>query len=71
MIRKVGSEYFVFNESGEKKLSRGYSSKEQAKKRLGQIEYFKHQYDEGELVNDSGQAVTSDTEFMKVINNGY
>lgn len=41
MVRKEGSEYFVFNKEGTKKLSRGYPSKEEAEKRLGQIEYFK------------------------------
>lgn len=71
MVKQVGSEWFVFNKSGEKKLSRGYSSKEQATKRLQQIEYFKHQYDKGELVDNAGQAVTTDAGFMKVINNDY
>jgi hypothetical protein len=46
MIRKEGSEYFVYNKTGEKKLSKGYESKAAAEKRLGQIEFFKHQGDE-------------------------
>lgn len=66
MVRKEGSEYFVYNKTGEKKLSRGYPSKAEAEKRLGQIEYFKHQYDSGELLDDAGCAVTSDAEFKRV-----
>jgi len=41
MIRKVSGGYVVYSESG-KKLSRVYKTKAQAKKRLQQIEYFKH-----------------------------
>lgn len=40
MIKKENGEWFVFSESG-KKLSHGYKTKDGAKKRLGQIEYFK------------------------------
>lgn len=47
MIKKEGSEYFVYNHTGKKKLSKGYSSKKEAEKRLGEIEYFKHKGDEG------------------------
>lgn len=68
-VKKIGSEYFVFNEEGTKKLSKGYPSEKQANKRLQQIEYFKHQYDKGELVDDIGQAVTSEKDLMRMINN--
>ena len=47
MIKKEGSEYYVYNHTGEKKLSKGYSTEQEAQKRLGQIEYFKHEGDEG------------------------
>ena len=50
MIKKEGSEYFVFNKTGEKKLSKGYESKEAAEKRLGQIEYFKHEGDSADSI---------------------
>jgi hypothetical protein len=40
MIKKSGSGYQVVSEKG-KNLGK-YKSKAQAKKRLGQIEYFKH-----------------------------
>lgn len=41
MIRKVGSKYYVYSEKG-KRLSRGYTSRKAAVKRLRQIEFFKH-----------------------------
>ena len=41
MIKKVSGGYKVFSEKG-KALSRVYKNKEEAQKRLGQIEYFKH-----------------------------
>lgn len=41
MIRKTKSGYVVVSHTG-KKLSRSYKSKEAAKKRLAQVEYFKH-----------------------------
>lgn len=40
MIRKVSGGYKVYSEKG-KPLSKTYSTKQQAQKRLGQIEYFK------------------------------
>jgi hypothetical protein len=40
MIRKVGDKYVVYSEKG-KRLSKPMS-KEKAKKRLRQIEFFKH-----------------------------
>lgn len=40
MIKKVEGGYKVYSEKG-KPLSRVYSTKEQAQKRLDQIEYFK------------------------------
>ena len=68
MIKKEGSEYFVYNHTGEKKLSEGYRTKEEAEKRLGQIEYFKHEddvnervmleWEEGKLKTPEGEVVT-------------
>ena len=40
MIRKIGSKYVVIAESGRKMGS--YNTKKEAKKRLQQIEFFKH-----------------------------
>ena len=40
-IRKEGSKYVIRSEKTGKKLG-SYSTKEEAQKRLGQIEYFKH-----------------------------
>lgn len=72
MIRKEGSEYFVYNHNGTKKLSKGYGSKKEAEKRLQQIEYFKYndadekivkrimkEFEEGKLRSGSGELVTS------------
>lgn len=47
MIKKFGSTYKVLSESKDKNgkrknLGSGYKSKAEAKKRLQQIEYFKH-----------------------------
>ncbi len=50
-IQKVGSEYVIFSEKG-KRLGR-YKSKDQARKRLQQIEYFKHQDQRAVLVPDT------------------
>jgi hypothetical protein len=50
-IEKIGSEYVIFSEKG-KRLGR-YKSKDQAKKRLQQIEYFKHQDQRAVLVPDT------------------
>lgn len=41
MIRKVSGGYKVYSEKG-KPISKTYSTKEQAQKRLSQIEYFKY-----------------------------
>jgi len=41
MIKKVGSKYEVVSEKSDKRLSKP-TSKKKAKKRLQQIEYFKH-----------------------------
>ena len=41
MIKKINGVYYVFNHDGTKKLSKGYSSKGEAEKRLGEIEFFK------------------------------
>lgn len=40
MVKKTNSGYAVYSESG-KRLSRAYPTKQQAQKRLAQIEYFK------------------------------
>jgi len=40
VVRKEGGKWFVYSEEG-KRISKGYSSKEEADKRLQQIEYFK------------------------------
>lgn len=73
-VLKEGSEGFVFNEAGTKKLSKGYPSEEEAVKRLGQIEYFKHndasaqeekfakvmrEFEAGTLKSGGGETVTS------------
>lgn len=42
VIRKVGSQYCIFTKDGSKKLG-CYKTREQALKRLRQIEFFKHQ----------------------------
>jgi hypothetical protein len=41
MIRKIGNEYKVLSHDGKKVLGT-YSTEEEAKKRLQQIELFKH-----------------------------
>lgn len=40
MIKKIGSEYFIFNKTGSKRLSKGYSSRKKSLVRLREIEYF-------------------------------
>lgn len=40
MIRKEGSKFIILNKDGTKKLGE-YASKEEAEKRLKQIEFFK------------------------------
>lgn len=42
MIKREGGKYYVYDDSGTKKLSRGYATKKQAEARLRQIEMFKH-----------------------------
>lgn len=46
VIRKTSKGYVVFSESG-KKLSKAYQNREDAEKRLKQIEMFKHMKDSG------------------------
>lgn len=41
MIKRIGGKYYVYNEDGTKKLSKGYSKKSDAVNRLVQIEHFK------------------------------
>ena len=41
MIRKVSGGYKVYSEK-EKPLSKTYTTKQQAQKRLAQVEYYKH-----------------------------
>lgn len=45
IIKEEGGGYTVYSHDGKKKLSRKYSTKAEAVKRLGQIEYFKKQGD--------------------------
>lgn len=40
MIRKIRNKYYVYSSKG-KKLSKGYRTKQEAQKRLRQIEYHK------------------------------
>lgn len=42
MIKHIGSQYFVYNHTGQKRLSIGYSSRKKAVHRLQQIEFYKH-----------------------------
>jgi hypothetical protein len=42
IIKKSGSGYTVYSHDGKKKLGGPYPSKEQALRRLRQVEYFKH-----------------------------
>jgi ClpP class serine protease len=42
IIKKKGSQYYVFSEDGKKKLGGPYKTKGEAVKRLKQVEYFKH-----------------------------
>ena len=42
MIKKSGSTYKVVSEKTGKSLGGGYKTLASAKKRLGQVEYFKH-----------------------------
>jgi len=42
MIKKVKGGYKVLSETGKKNLGGPYKTKEEAKKRLRQVEYFKH-----------------------------
>ncbi len=41
MIRRIGNRFHIMSEDGKKHLG-DYPTKEQAEKRLKQIEYFKH-----------------------------
>lgn len=41
MIRKTSKGYVIYSEKG-KRLTKPYRTKEEANKRLKQIEYFKH-----------------------------
>lgn len=45
MIKKTSKGYVVYSEKG-KALSKPYKKKEEAQKRLKQIEYFKHKKDD-------------------------
>lgn len=42
MIRKVKGGYVIYSETTGKRLSKVYPTKQEAEKRLRQIEYFKH-----------------------------
>jgi len=41
MIRSTKGGFVIFSEDGSKKLSKVYKTREEAEKRLKQIEYFK------------------------------
>jgi len=41
MIKKLDGKYFVYSHDGNKRLSAGYDSREDALKRLRQIEFYK------------------------------
>lgn len=51
MIKKTGEGYKVTSEEG-KNLSKPDLSKEEAKKRLAQVEYFKHMQNSGKPAID-------------------
>lgn len=57
-IEKQGDKYIVWNHDGSKKLGE-YSSEQEAKKRLKQIEYFKHQ--NAEMILSTGQFLTKES----------
>jgi hypothetical protein len=57
-VRESGGKYYVYSHKG-KALSKGYASKEEANKRLGQIEYFKHK--NAEYQEPSGTGVLAET----------
>lgn len=42
MIVKIKGAYYVISEKTGKKLSKGFKTKQEAVRRLQQIEYFKH-----------------------------
>jgi len=42
MIKRIGSQFFVYGHDGIKRLSKGFSSLKKAKKRLAEIEFFSH-----------------------------
>jgi hypothetical protein len=42
MIKKCPDGYYVISESSQKNLGGPYKTREEAEKRLGQVEYFKH-----------------------------
>ncbi len=42
MIRQMKGKYHIYSEDGTKHLGGPYDSKEEAEKRLSQIEYFKN-----------------------------
>lgn len=42
-VKEEDGKWFVWSEDGTKKIAGPYDTKEEADKRLGQIEYFKHQ----------------------------
>lgn len=40
MIKKLKGKYYVFDHTGKKELSKGYTSEKAAKHRLKEIDYF-------------------------------
>lgn len=57
MIKKEGNKYVVKSEDGSRSFG-SYNSREEAVKRLGQVEYFKHkgEYDDGGIVSSANTA---------------
>ena len=49
MIKKEGEKYVVYSEDGKKKLG-SYNTEEESKKRLKQVEYFKHTKESVDIV---------------------
>lgn len=47
MIVKTSKGYVVYSEDRKKRLSKPYKSMSEAKKRLGEVEYFKHKKPDG------------------------
>lgn len=64
VVKQEGGKWFVFSKEG-KKLSKGYSSEEEAKKRLGQIEHFKQNKGESEGIEFSYTVPVTECEVIE------